>query len=108
MKIKRLKKIRVNSYIFNIEWDKEFGGAEFYYQTRVLKIGTKDASEAIILERLCHELWEVCAIELNIRYARTDCDGDYLFNYDHRQHTTMSEMFAGLLAQFLSIEDRSK
>lgn len=101
MKIKRLKQIKINSYTFTITWDKSTYGADFSYKDLTIRIGIKDSREGEILESVCHELWEICALEMGVRYARPDCDTDYLFSYDHRQHTTMTGMFSGLIAQFI-------
>lgn len=103
MKLKRIKKLRVNSTVFDVVWDKKDGGAGFdYTDPPTLTIGTSRGGEARILMLLCHELWEICAIEMSVRLSRPDCATDFIFVYDHRQHDTMSEMFAGLLTQFIN------
>lgn len=99
MKIKRIKKIKVNSVTFDVIWDSEIYGGSFSYGTYEIRIGTKDGQE--IFETICHELMEIVACEMRVRLIRTDCDTDYIFVYDHRQHTTMMAMFAGLLSQFI-------
>ena len=86
--------------MFSIKWDPESSGASVNYAENTITIGTKH-DELQVLENVYHELWEVVAIELNVRLERPDCDSDYIFVYDHRQHDTMATMFAGLLAQFL-------
>jgi len=101
MKIKRIKKLKIGSYIFNIEWDKSHEGAWFDWGKRQINIGIKNAEDLKIFMLLCHELMEMCAIVMNVRYSRPDCDSDYLFSYDHRQHDTMIEMFSGLLTEFI-------
>ena len=100
MTIKRIKKLRVNSVIFGVKWDSEMGGASVDYANEIITIGTK-YGELQTLDNVCHELWEIVATELNVRLARPDCCDDFIFVYDHRQHDTMSAMFAGLLAQFI-------
>lgn len=78
----------------------EYGGS-FSYGTKSIKIGVKSKEEGPIFDILCHELMEICAEEMCIRFKRPDCDSDYIFVYDHRQYETMMNMFAGLLSQFL-------
>lgn len=99
MKIKQIKTLRVNSYIFELKWDKESNTGSFDYGTRILRIGILNKEARF--EILCHELMEIVALELNVRYRRPDCDSDYLFAYDHRQHDTIMNMFSSLLSQFI-------
>ena len=101
MRIKRIKKLRVNVTTFDIKWDKTLSGASFSYGRCELVIGTYKATEVQVLEAVCHELMKMVAEEMRVRLYRPDCDSDYIFVYDHRQHTTMMEMFAGLLSQFI-------
>lgn len=101
MKIKRLKKIRINSYIFDVEWDKTLDGGYFSYGEKRIVIGTSSKKEMRIFEILNHELFEICAVEMNVRLHRPDCDSDYIFVYDHRQHETIVNMFTGALSEFL-------
>lgn len=102
MKIKKIKKLKVNSYIFTIEWDKTHAsGASFSYTKRFINIGTKAWDNDEIFMMLCHELMEISAIEMNVRLNRPDCYDDYIFVYDHRQHDSIASLFAGLLSQFI-------
>ncbi len=102
MKIKRIKKLKVNSYDFDVIWNKSNNAGSFCYGERVINIGVKTNTNKLIFMILCHELMEISAVEMNIRLNRPDCDSDYMFVYDHRQHETMINMFSGLLAQFIA------
>ncbi len=101
MKIKRIKSLKVNSYYFNVVWDKEKEGGFISYKEQLIKIGVKDSPEGEVFDILCHELMEICAMEMHVRFQRPDCATDYIFVYDHRQHDTMINMFAGLVSQFI-------
>lgn len=108
MKIKKIKKIRVNETIFKVIWDNKpssINRGEFYYGSAKgpprLIIGICNLSDGEILEILLHELMEIVAVECRVRLRRPDCDGDYIFVYDHRQHTLMMAMLSGLLNQFI-------
>ena len=101
MKIKRIKSIKINSYEFAVIWDNSHNRGSFNYVTMKIIIGTKDLVENEIFMILCHELQEICAEEMSVRFQRPDCSSDYLFVYDHRQHDTLVNMFSGLLSQFL-------
>ncbi len=101
MKIKRIKQLKVNSCVFNIFWDKKTHGANFTYGEREINIGIRSGDNNIIFMLICHEIMEICATEMGVRLDRPDCLTDYIFVYDHRQHTTMMEMFAGLISEFI-------
>ncbi len=98
MRIKRIKILRVNSFIFTIKWNSKLYNSNFSYKKRTIEFGTKGDE---LLTSICHELMELVALEMNVRLNRPDCNTDYIFVYDHRQHETMTNMFAGLLIQFL-------
>ena len=101
MKIKKLKKLRVNSFNFDVKWDKALDGASFNYEKKEICIGIKDSDPNVTFMFICHELMELCAVEMNVRFRRPDVGDDYIFVYDHRQHETMTNLFASLLSQFM-------
>lgn len=101
MNLKRIKKLQVNATTFTVKWDKSTNGGWISYTDREIGIGTDGFTEVQILETVLHELWELAALENFVRFNRPDCDSDYLFVYDHRQHTAMTAMVTGWLAQFL-------
>ena len=101
MRIKRIKKLRVNSDNFTIKWDKTHSCGSFSYRDHTIEIGVRDVTDEHIFMVLSHELQEIVAVEMGLRFPRPDCEGDYMFFYDHRQHTSMMYMFAGLLSQFV-------
>ena len=101
MKIKRIKQLRVNAYTFDVKWAKETGNSRTSYNEHLIEIGTKDCTEDEIFMFICHELFELCAIEMHVHLNRPDCTTDYIFVFDHRQHDTLNNMFAGLLMQFI-------
>jgi len=55
MKIKRLKKLKVNCWEFSITWDKH---------SMAIGVKSKDDNEIFML--ICHEIMEICAIEMNV------------------------------------------
>ena len=101
MKIKRLKSIKINSTTFYIIWNKKHNGGAFDYGEREIEVGVKSGRDERTFEVLCHEIMEICAIEMHIRLSRPDVDSDYMFVYDHRQYTTMMAMFSGVISKFI-------
>ena len=101
MKIKRIKKIWINCYEFSIKWSAKHSGGSFDYRSKVIEIGTKDNNDSELFMVICHELMEIAAVEMNVRLRRPDCDSDYVFVYDHRQHETMTNMASKWISEFI-------
>lgn len=101
MKIKRIKKLKVNCLEFKVRWGKDYSGGRFSYLDREIEIGLKYLDEDELFMIICHELMEICAVEMSVRFCRPDCESDYIFVYDHRQFDTMSNMFSALVSQFI-------
>lgn len=102
MKIKRLKKLKVHTYYFDMIWDKTTNDASVSYSDKEIMIGIRGFADEQIFSSLCHEIFEVCAIEMHVRLNRPDCYSDFVFVFDHRQHDSMMEMFSGLVSQFIA------
>ena len=101
MKIKRIKKLKVNSFNFDVKWNKEHCGGSFSYKDRVIEIGVENGHDDEIFMIICHEVMEVCAVEMAVRFQRPDVGDDYIFMYDHRQFDTKISLFASLITQFI-------
>jgi hypothetical protein len=101
LRIKRIKRLKVNCYDFKIIWDKTHNGGSFSYKDLTITIGVKAPAEEEILMIICHEVMEIVAVEAHVRLERPDVHGDYVFVYDHRQHSSMMCMFSGLISQFI-------
>ena len=101
MKIKRIKKLKVNHIVFNINWNKSHNGGSFDYNKHIIDIGVKGLQDSEIFMIICHEVMEIAACEMNVRMQRPDVYDDYMFVYDHRQHESMMNMFSGLISEFI-------
>ena len=101
MKIKKIKHIKVNGLKFKVIWNKNSHGSSLSYGTHEISIGCKSKNKHEIFQGIVHELMEICAIETHVRLGRPDCSTDYVFVYDHRQHSTICDMFSGLISQFI-------
>lgn len=101
MKIKRLRKITINSSDFKIIWSKEHDGGSFHWGKREIEIGVRGGHDESIFMVLCHELQEMVAEDLSIRMQRPDCREDYIFVYDHRQYETLMNVFSSLIRKFI-------
>jgi hypothetical protein len=101
MQIKRISKIKINSMVFRIKWDKSRYDACFNYEDNLITIGTSDDSFNYQLALITHELLEIIMCELGIRYRSPMNGDDYLFNFNHGQFTVATNMLAGLLPHFI-------
>lgn len=101
MKIKRIKSLKVNSYDFKVIWDKSHSGGWFSYGKLQINIGVDNRTESELFMVICHEIMEICACEMSVRLHRPDCDSDYMFVYDHRQHDMLMNMHASLISEFI-------
>ena len=103
MKLKKLKKIKINTVVFDIKWDKKSHDGSFLFGTDVAEIEIGCAGTDVeAFNILCHEIFEIVAIMNWVRYRRPDCESDYLFSYDHRQHAAMMDIFAGIISEFIA------
>ena len=101
MQIRKIKSINIGCRLFKVVWNKNSSGASFDYADMTITIGTRNNNSVELLDLIIHELTEILAEELHIRFYRTDVQDDYIFMYDHRQHTTLVSLLAGLVAQFI-------
>lgn len=101
MKLKRIKKIKVNSYDFNVVWSNKESGGSFDYNKHEIVIGTKDNTESEQFQIIVHELLEICACECMCRFVRGDVLDDYYFMYDHRLHDIKANMLSALIQEFI-------
>ena len=101
MKIKRLNKISILSSEFTITWNNKHDGGSFSYGDNTIEIGTYLSSDQEIFMVLCHEIMEICAVEMSVRMRRPDCESDYIFVFDHRQFDTMMSLFASVISKFI-------
>ena len=83
-----------------MDWDNTCNDGLFSAQYLTISIGVKDNSDGEIFALLIHELMEIISEEVCARFSRRDCV-DYVFTYNHKQHTTITSMLAGLLEQFI-------
>lgn len=101
MKIRIPKQIKIGSDIFAVKIDKKRVDADFSYETQVLTIGTKINRTDHLLNIISHELYEMWAVTLYIRYTRPDTFNTYEFHFDHRQFTNWVELTTQTLKEFI-------
>lgn len=103
MTIKKPKKIIIGSITFNVVYDKSTSGGSFNYNKRNITIGClhEKVDQVRILDIIIHELTEIIHCELSNRYSEIDHLNDYMFVYNHKQHTTACSMLANALLNFI-------
>lgn len=102
MKIKRIKKLKIGTTEFKINWINKFGGAGFDYNKREMYFCIKNRTDLEIWGYIMHEIMEAVYLLYRVRHDRPDVEDDYLFSFDHKQHDTISEAVAALTAEFLT------
>lgn len=110
LKLKRLKKLRVGGYLFDVIWEdgsKSFG-AEFHYRTRELKIHIYESdNEENIYHKLSHELMEMAYVEMNVRLNNPGTENDYVFVFDHRQFDSAMYIYSSWMMQFFDFDQNN-
>jgi hypothetical protein len=103
MKLKFPKKITIGDRIFKVKTDKKEGGGNFSYANHEIIIGTKHLKKQpqSVLNVIIHELMEIICIEEDTRLDKGNNYSDYVFVYDHQQHTDIVRRLAGILNEFI-------
>jgi hypothetical protein len=103
MKFKFPKKIVVGDVVWKIKYNKTNAGGSFEYDNHTLTIGTKYSQKnpTRTLNSIIHELKEIIQVENDTRLERGNNISDYVFVYDHRDHTDICRRLAGLLDEFI-------
>ncbi len=103
MKIVIPKSITIGSTRLLVKQDKSTGSSYWNWNDSVLVLGTKhkDKEPAVFFTALCHEIWELWADTLYLRYIRPDTSNNYEFHFDHRGFANLSEMASKTLLQFI-------
>lgn len=94
------KIIKIGSDTFKVVLDKKRVDADFSYETRILTIGTKIKRREHLLNIITHEIFEMWAVTLYIRYTRPDTYKTYEFHLDHRQFTNWIELASQSVSEF--------
>lgn len=100
MKIKRIKKLRIGPYLFDVKWNKNYKGGRFDYSEKVIEIDAS-ADEEKLYHIVSHEMWEMASIEMNVRLHKPGTQDDYIFLFDHGQYDSLMYLYSGLMLQFL-------
>jgi len=101
MNIKKIRKLNIPSGTMRIVWTNKHNGGSVSYHKAVIEIGCKAENPDMMLDTIIHEISEIAHIELHQRFYRPDCDGDYLFSFNHAGHASHSGLVAGMLKQFI-------
>lgn len=103
MKLKFPKKIMIGDRIFKVKTDRKEGGGSFSYDKHEIIIGTKHLKKQpqAVLNVIIHELMEIICVEEDTRLDKGNNYADYVFVYDHQQHTDIVRRLAGILNEFI-------
>jgi hypothetical protein len=97
------KSLIIKNSTWNIELDPTRSGGSFNGERdNIIVIGTKN--KHIILENLYHEILEVIITESGYRFScyGNGENGDYLFNFNHKEFQNIVSDFSNCMAQLLS------
>jgi len=67
--------------------------------TITIGISTKDNNQ--IFENILHEVKEIIHCEQATRFNSLDRDSEYIFVYNHAQHTDLCARLSGILLKFI-------
>lgn len=103
MKLKFPKKIRIDETVWTIKYPKDTNAGTFDWGKCELSIGIKDypAQPTLVLHVIIHELKEIIHVQQATRFDRPDVDSEYIFVYNHANHTDLCYRLAGLLDNFI-------
>lgn len=99
VKFKKLKKIKIGSSKFKIEWKKDVRGANFDFKTHIIQVGTQHSKEEQ-WEYLIHELSEICHVVLGSRFWDSHNDS-YVFIQSHKEFENHNAMLSQVILKFL-------
>lgn len=103
MKLKLPKKITIGDVVWKVKYNKKEAGGSFGYEDHTINIGTKHLKNqpSRVLSVIIHELMEIICIENDTRYDKRHAEMDFIFVYDHQQHTDIVSRLSGLLNEFI-------
>ena len=98
------KRIQIGGKTFEVVTDKERRDAEFSWHEGKLTIGIAEIKDdpVWVFRRVVHEVFEMWAVSLNIRYSRPDEWASYEFHFDHRDFDNLCDNATGTLAEFIA------
>lgn len=99
MKFKKIKKVNTMCGEFKVIWDKTKYGGTVSFDKHEIMIGTKPCKTEQ-WDTVVHECSELAHVGLSQRYSKPDCNGEFLFSFNHAGHTAHSSALAGMLSQF--------
>jgi hypothetical protein len=106
IKLRFPKHIQIGSKTFVVKADKKRCDAEFSWHEGTLVIGTGDIADDPLwaLHRIVHEVFEMWAVSLSVRYSRPDNWESYEFHFDHRDFDNLCDNASRTLAEFIAEE----